>query len=160
MTMWIGGFISDFITSALMCWSRFHWEGRFIFIRMTLLHLVSETILLSGGFIVLPFRGYTIQETWYLSYNSLIARTFICITLLPITRFVIWYIQHRVEGVVVFDYKIDFSLFKFKTVANDTLQFNSYKWDNLPDNVKHNFDFARAMLISQSRSAIYNMNLK
>jgi len=32
---------------------------------------------------------------------------------LPIAHFVIWFIQHKIEGVVVFDYKQEFSPFKF-----------------------------------------------
>jgi hypothetical protein len=131
VTMWIGVFISDFVTSSLMCWSRFQWGGRFVFIRMIVLHLLSEAILLSGGFIVLPFRGYTMQETWHLSYDSLIARTIICIILLPVARYIIWYIQHRVEGVVVFDYKKNFNPFKFGIDPNDSVQFNANGWDKI-----------------------------
>jgi hypothetical protein len=158
--MMVAVFAADFVTSALMCWSRLHWHGKNVILRMVILHVVSETIIISTGFIVDPFRGYSIQDTWGFAKDSFLACSIIMLGLLPFVRYAIWYIQHRVEGVVVFDYKIDFRVFKFKALANDTLQFNSYKWDQLPDNVKQNFDFARAMLISQSRSAIYNMNLK
>ena len=131
VTMWVGVFLSDLITSALMSWSRFHWNGRFVFLRMIILHLVSECIMLSGSFIVLPFRGYSITETWHLNYDSLIARTIVSLALVPIARFVSWYIQHRIEGVVVFDYKQEFSPFKFGINPNDSVQFNATGWDRV-----------------------------
>jgi hypothetical protein len=128
VTMWIGIFLSDFITSALMSWSRFHWNGRLVFLRMIILHLLSECIMLSGSFIVLPFRGYTVAETWHLNCDSFIARSIMSLLMLPLARFITWYIQYKVEGVVVFDYKSEFSLFKLSVTPTDSVHFHTLGW--------------------------------
>jgi len=50
---------------------------------------------------------------------------------LPIAHFVIWFIQHKIEGVVVFDYKQEFSPFKFGIKPTDSVQFNANGWDKI-----------------------------
>jgi uncharacterized PurR-regulated membrane protein YhhQ (DUF165 family) len=131
LTNWFTIFFSDFVSSALMCWSRFYWNGKFMAIRMVILHCVGEIVLLSGAFIVLPYYGYSTAETWHIIYTSFIARTILCIILLPVARFVIWFIQHNIEGVVVFDYKADFNPFKFGINPTDSVQFNADGWDTV-----------------------------
>ncbi len=131
LTNWFTIFFSDFVSSALMCWSRFHWNGKFMLIRMVILHCVGEIVLLSGAFIVLPYYGYNTAETWHIVYTSFIARTIVCIILLPIARFAIWFIQHQIEGVVVFDCKADFNPFKVGINPTDSVQFNATGWDKI-----------------------------
>ncbi len=60
--------------------------------------------------------------------QAFIARTIISIILLPFARYIIWYIQNRVEKVVVFDYKKDFNPFKFGIDPQDSVQFNADGW--------------------------------
>ncbi len=119
-TMWFSAlsncifiYLSDFVCSALMCWSRFHWNGRFLIFRVLILHLLSEAIFLIDSFISLKFNGYPVGQILNMQLNNFFARTIMCIILLPIAHFVIWFIQHKIEGVVVFDYKQEFSPFKF-----------------------------------------------
>lgn len=131
LVMWISVFLSDFVTSALMCWFRFKCNGRFIFFRMILLHLISEAIMLSGSFIVLPFRGYTIAETWHISYDSFIARGIMSLLMLPLARLITWYIQHKIEKVVVFDYKCQFFPFKLNITPTDSVHFHTVVWDKI-----------------------------
>jgi uncharacterized PurR-regulated membrane protein YhhQ (DUF165 family) len=160
LTMLIGVFISDFVASALMCWSRFQLNGRFILIRMLVLHCMSEIIILSGSFIVSPYNGFSSIDTWMLVKDAFIGRCLIMIILLPVARYVIWYIQHRVEGVVVFDYKNNFSPFKFGLNLHDALQFKSSEWKIMPNKMKKNFNFVRAMLISQSQTTNCNITIR
>ncbi len=135
-TMWINSamtwvlvFLSDYITSALMCSSRFQFNGRFVLPRMLILHLLGEIIILSGNFVVLPANGYSIEQTWHIVVSIFLARTISSLMLLPVARLVVWFIQHKVEGVVVFDYKKDFNPFKFKVDPNLSVQFNTTGWD-------------------------------
>jgi uncharacterized PurR-regulated membrane protein YhhQ (DUF165 family) len=137
-TMWVSAlnncivvYFSDFISSALMCWSRFQFNGRFVLIRIIILHIVSEMILLTGSFVVLSYNGYNIQQIIPMIYSGFIARAIVSIIMLPFARFAIWFIQHKIEGVVVFDYKTDFSPFKFNINPADSVQFNANGWDKI-----------------------------
>jgi uncharacterized PurR-regulated membrane protein YhhQ (DUF165 family) len=137
-TMWVSAavssifvFFSDYITSALMCWSRFHWNGRFIGIRILILHCLSEVILAFGAIISLSFNHYGLLEIYNFVINSFIARTIISIILLPVIRLIVWFIQNKIEGVVVFDYKRDFNPFKFKVDPNLSVQFSATGWDKV-----------------------------
>jgi hypothetical protein len=137
-TMWISAitncifiFISDYLCSALMCWSRFQWNGRFILVRILLLHLISEIVLLSDNFISLTYNGYNINEIFTMIGNGFMARTIMSIMLLPFVRILIWYIQHKIEGVVVFDLSAKFNPFKFGINPTDSVQFNADGWDKI-----------------------------
>jgi uncharacterized PurR-regulated membrane protein YhhQ (DUF165 family) len=134
-TMWVSAvlvclfmFLSDYITSALMCWSRFQWNGRFMIIRMVLLHCLSEAILLSALLISFPYNGYSLIETIGFIKTMFIARSIFACLLFPFARYIIWYIQNRVEKVVVFDYKKEFNPFKFGIDPQDSVQFNADGW--------------------------------
>jgi uncharacterized PurR-regulated membrane protein YhhQ (DUF165 family) len=131
ITMLFGMFISDFITSSLMCWSRFQWNGKFVMIRIIILHCLAESIILSGGFITGAMSGFSMAQIWQFSYDSFLARSIMMIILLPFARFIIWYIQHKIEGVVVFDYKATFNPFKFGINPADSVQFNADGWDKI-----------------------------
>ena len=130
-TMWLGMFVSDFVTSSLMCLSRFQCNGKFIIARVAILHCLAEAIMLSGGFIAGPLTGVPVPTIWKYSIDSFIARSIIMIILLPFARFIIWYIQHKIEGVVVFDYKATFNPFKFSINPSDYIQFSADGWDKL-----------------------------
>ncbi len=124
-------FTSDFVTSGLMCWSRFQWNGRYLIVRMIILHILSESIIISTGFIASPFNGYSLHETCIFARDAFYARTIIMITLMPAARCVIWYIQHKIEGVVVFDLAATFNPFKFGINPADSVQFNANGWDKI-----------------------------
>ncbi len=124
MTMCFAVFVSDLVASALMCWSRFHWNGKYLVIRVLILHVISETIILSTGFIVDPLHGYSLLETWIFARDAFFARTIIMIALLPVVKFVIWFIRHKIEGVIVFDLSVRFNPFKFNINPADSVQFS------------------------------------
>jgi uncharacterized PurR-regulated membrane protein YhhQ (DUF165 family) len=148
--MLIGMLISNLISSALMTWSKFHWNGRHILIRVLVLHLVSEIIILSTSFITEPLTGYTLQETWIWTRQLLLARTIIMIALLPFARYAVYLLQHKVEGVVVFDYKKDFKIFTFKVSLDDSAQFNADQWYTLSPKMKKEFNCERSVLLYNS----------
>jgi uncharacterized PurR-regulated membrane protein YhhQ (DUF165 family) len=157
---WMVIFISDYITSALTSWSRIKFNGRFLILRTVVLNIISESILLSSSFIILPFNGYSIENTVHTFYSIFLARAIMSIMLLPIVRCIIWYIQHRIEHVVVFDYKKDFNPFKFAVNLHDAIQFDTKEWNIMPNTLKKNFNFARAMMIYQSTHAICRFTVK
>lgn len=148
--MWVIIFISDMITSALMAWSKFHWSGRFVMIRVIILHVLSELIIVSSTLITAPLTGYTWAEAWTWTIDSFIARTFIMILLLPIVRYTIYLLQNKIEGVVVFDYKKDMKIFTFKVNNDDTAQFKTKDWNELSWQTKKEFNVERAVLLYNS----------
>jgi uncharacterized PurR-regulated membrane protein YhhQ (DUF165 family) len=157
---WISVFFANVTISVLTCWSRFNWNGRFVIIRAIMLHFSSEIILLSGFFITMPYNGYSVTETINFVKSAFIARTVVSMILLPFARCIIWYIQHQIERVVVFDYKQDFSPFKFAVNLHDAIQFDTKEWSIMPNTLKKNFNFARAMTIYQSSNANCRFTVK
>lgn len=131
LTNWICVFLADYAASALMCESRFQFNGRFTMSRMIIIHCISEIILLSSNFISAPSYGYSMHEIYFFVWNGFIARTIMSLMLLPFARIVVWFIQHKIEGVVVFDYKRDFNPFKFKVDPNLSVQFSATGWDKI-----------------------------
>lgn len=128
---WIVIFLSDYVTSVLTAWSRFQWGGKFLILRTIILNLVSESILLSSSFVILPFNGYSFASTIHIVYNILIARLLISLMLLPLVRLIIWVIQHKIEHVVVFDVNAKFTPFKLNINHADTVYFNTDGWDKI-----------------------------
>ena len=128
---WVVVFFSDYVTSALMCESRFQFNGRFLLVRMIILHCLAEAILVSGGLIILPFNGYSMPDTLHIMLGTFIARTASSIIMLPFARFAIWLIQHKVEKVIVFDLRTGFNPFKFGINPSDSVQFNADGWDKI-----------------------------
>lgn len=148
--MWITLFVADLLTSALMSWSKFHWNGRFLIIRILLLHLFSEIIILSSTMITAPEIVYSMSESWGWTRDSFYARTIIMIFLLPFARYAVYLLQHKVEGVVVFDYKKDFKIFTFKVSLDDSAQFNAEQWYTLSPKMKKEFNCERSVLLYNS----------
>jgi uncharacterized PurR-regulated membrane protein YhhQ (DUF165 family) len=131
--MLVSMLLVDYITSALMCWSKFHWKGKLLIFRIAILHCIAEIIINAGGFIIEPFHGYSFSESWKFAFDSFCARSIIMICLLPIVSIVIWWIQNRLEGVIVFDLNVRFAPFKFKINPNDSVQFIVQEWKMLPN---------------------------
>lgn len=123
-TMWIGMLFADFATSSLMCWSRFQCNGKFLAIRVVVLHCLAEIIILSGGFIAGSLSGESFSTIWHFSVDSFLARSIVMLALLPVAKLVIWYIQHKVEHVIVFDLKSTFNIFNFNINPNDSVMFS------------------------------------
>ena len=130
-TMWVsalincvGVFLSDYIGSILMCWSRFQLSGKFVMARILILHLLSEVILLTGGFISLKYNHYSDYDIIKMLTGAFMARTSIALILLPVARVVIWAIQHKVEHVIVFDLKFNINPFKLNIDNNNSVQFS------------------------------------
>lgn len=133
INMLISMFVADYITSALMCWSKFHWKGKNIVIRMAILHCIAELIIGSGWLLIGPMHGYTVAECWRQVLDSFYARTLVMIALLPVGSFVIKWIQSSLEGVTVFDLNIRFSPFKFKINPEESVQFSTADWHKIAD---------------------------
>lgn len=162
-TMWVSAamgwlciFMGDYITSTLMCVSRFYCNGRFMMVRIVILHFIGEIVLLSGYFVTMPFNGYSMANTFHVIWQTFFARTIMCIILLPIARLVIWFIQCKIEGVVVFDYKQQFNLFKFGIKPNDSVQFNTISWDKVDVN---NVDLKKIAVQFYSSRALVNIKI-
>jgi hypothetical protein len=125
-------------------------------LRIVILHCIGEIVLLSGYFVTMPFNGYSMTNTYHVILQTFIARTIMCIILLPIARLVIWVIQHKIERVVVFDYKQQFNLFKFGIKPNDSVQFNTISWDKVDVN---NVDLKKIAVQFYSSRALVNIKI-
>lgn len=89
-----------------------------------ILHLLSEIILLTGGYISLKYNHYNDYDIIKMLTGAFIARTSIALILLPIARVVIWAIQHKIEHVIVFDLKFDINPFKINIDNNNSVMFS------------------------------------
>lgn len=122
ITMLFCMFFSDFITSSLICWSRFQFNGKYLAVRIVILHCVAESVVLLGGIAGLMV-GISINEIWHFSVDSFLARSIVMLALLPVAKLVIWFLQHKVEHAIVFDLKSTFNIFNFKINSNDSVMF-------------------------------------
>ena len=128
---WVIVFMSDYFVSSFTCASRSFFNGKFIWFRTIIINLVADCILLAGNFISMPYNGYSMAETYHYIFAVFIARNIVTIGMLPFVRFVVWFIQNKIEGVVVFDYKSDFNPFKFGINPTDSVQFNATGWEKI-----------------------------
>jgi uncharacterized PurR-regulated membrane protein YhhQ (DUF165 family) len=135
ITMLIGMFLADCVTSSLICWSKFQFNGQYLAVRILILHCISEIIVLSGGFITGTMVGFSINTIWHFSIDSFLARSLVMLVLLPFIKIIIWFIQHKIERAIVFDLKSTFNIFKFNINSNDFVMFNVGNNDH--DNVGH-----------------------
>lgn len=156
ITMLIGMFLSDYVTSALMCWSRFHWNGRFLMLRIAILHCIGELIINSGGMIVQPLNGYSLQESWMMCCNSFYARSLVMLALLPIARVVIWGIQNYLEKVIVFEYNNQYKFFKFVIDPSKMIFFDAKQWKICPNKKELNIEKTAA----QYNSSFADINIR
>lgn len=153
-TMWVSAltnclaiFFSDYISSALMAWSKFYWNGRLLLLRVILLHIISEMIILSANFITLPYNGYPISQVWVMTGNGFIARTIVSLILLPVTGFTIWYLQEKIEKVVAFDTGRDsWNIFHWNVDSKNTVQFDAKEWSRLSAEKKKRVDVNKIAL--------------
>lgn len=137
ITMLCGMFLSDCITSSLICWSRFQFNGKYLAVRIVILHCIAEVIVLSGGFISETISGYPLNQIWNLSVDSFLARSIVMLALLPVAKMVIWFIQHRIEHAIVFDLKSTFNIFRFNINPNDSVMFSVGSNNDSDNNVGH-----------------------
>jgi uncharacterized PurR-regulated membrane protein YhhQ (DUF165 family) len=158
-TMMFSMFIADYITSAIMCWSKFHWKGKLLIVRMAILHCISEIIINAGDFIVDPMNGYSFAECWRFSLDSFYARSIVMICFLPMAKLVIWWIQNRLEGVIVFDLNIKFAPFKFKINPNESVQFIAQEWREMSDVEKNKLDIAKFVMEYLSSQATVKIKI-
>ncbi len=146
ITMLFSMFIADYISSALMCWSKFHCRGKYLIFRMIVLHCVGELIICSGWILIGPFYGYSYQQCIGDSLDSFYARSIIMIGLLPIAKLAIWWVQNHLENVVVFDLNVRFAPFKFKINPNESVQFIAQEWKTMPSIEKDNLDISKFVI--------------
>ncbi len=159
LMMLVSMFLADYITSTLMCWSKFHWRGKYLIFRMIALHCLGELIIGSGWLIIGPFNGYNYQQCISDSFDSFYARSIIMICLLPLVRLVIWWIQNHLENVVVFDLNIRFAPFKFKINPNESVQFIAQEWKAMPNIEKDNLDISKFVMEYLSSQATVKIKI-
>jgi uncharacterized PurR-regulated membrane protein YhhQ (DUF165 family) len=146
-TMWVSAaviaiavFFADYCATILMSQSRYYFKGRWLFLRLIIVHCVTELILLSVALIQMPYNGYTIEEAFRSMYQMFIARAISVSCLAPFVMFIIWFIQNRIEKVVSFDAKKNWNIFKWSIEDRDTLQFDSKQWSKLSAQEKLKLD--------------------
>jgi len=146
-TMWVSAsiialavFFADYFATVFMSQSRYYFKGRWLFIRLIVVHCVTEMILLSVALIQMPYNGYTMAEAWRSMYQMFIARAISVSCMAPFVMFTIWFIQNRIEGVVSFDSKKNWNIFKWSIEDKDSVQFDSEQWSKLSAQEKLKLD--------------------
>lgn len=114
LSLWIGMFISDYIICLLMSWSKFYMNGRYLLLRIAILHIISEILLQVGGIITDALRGMSMTDNIQLLIDSMVGRTVMMLLLLPVATWVIRFLQYKVEHIIVYDFKRNLSIFRLK----------------------------------------------
>ena len=153
-TMWVSSlmlcitiFIADYVATVLMARIKLLTKSRFLLMRLIMIHCITEAILVSGGFITMPYNGYSFHDTLHLIYGVFISRTIVSFVLLPFSGFVIWYIQDKVEQVVAFDTGRDsWNIFHWNIDHKNTVQFSAKDWSRLSAEKKKRVDISKIAL--------------
>lgn len=151
-------FIADYITATIMCWSKFHCKGKMLLLRVLILHLIAEIIINSGGLIVELLHGHRFHQSLLNALDSFYARSIAMLILFPIVRVIIWWLQHQVEKVIIFDLNPKFAPFKFKINHHESVQFITQEWQMLPVIEQSNLDIMQ--LVQDYCSNQANITLK
>jgi uncharacterized PurR-regulated membrane protein YhhQ (DUF165 family) len=136
----IGIFIADYFATVFMSNSRIYFKGNFLVVRLIIVQIVTETILVSTGFIIMPYNGYSMAEAFQSIWQLFIARNIVGLCLSPIAILGIWFIQNRIEKVVSFDSKKNWNIFKCNIEDKDSVQFDSEQWRKLSAQEKLKLD--------------------
>lgn len=153
-TMWVSSlmlcitiFIADYVATVLMARIKLLTKSRFLLFRLIIIHCITESILVSGGFVTMPYNGYSFNDTVHLIYGVFISRTLISLLLLPISGLVIWYIQEKIEQVVAFDTGRDsWNIFHWNINDKNTVQFDATEWSKLSAEKKKRVDISKIAL--------------
>lgn len=153
-TMWVSSamscvviFLADYFSTSIMSYSKFMYNGRFMFLRMIIVHILSEVILSGGTFVSLPYNGYSIADTWNIVYNTFFARTIMSVIMLPFTIGIVVFIQHHIEKVVSFDNSRNFwNIFQWSIQDKSTVQFDYEQWNRLSAERKKRVDISKIAL--------------
>lgn len=137
-TVWVSAlmsmvsiFVADYFATVFMAHSRFYFKGGLLIVRLLTIQVVTEMILLSTGFIIMPYNGYSLSETLHTMWQLFVARSVIGLCLSPLAMISIWFIQNRIEQVVSFDSKKSWNIFRWSIEDKDSVQFDARQWGNL-----------------------------
>jgi uncharacterized PurR-regulated membrane protein YhhQ (DUF165 family) len=139
-TMWVSAasgwfciFLAEWVSALFMSQTRFKVRARFMVLRIALSHCIAELILISAYIVTMPFNGYSWHDTFQIMYSTFIARTISSILMLPLVRVVVWFIQNKVEEVVVFEYNNQYRFLRFSIDPSRIVFFDSQEWNSCPN---------------------------
>lgn len=166
-TMWISSamsciviFLADYFSTSVMSYSKFIYNGRFIFFRMILVHLTSEMILSGGTFVSLPYNGYSLIDTWHIVYSTFCARTIMSVIILPFIVAIVMVIQRYIERVISFDINgASWNIFHWNIDNKHTVQFDAQEWVALSSTKKKQIDIDEIATQYYSSHAIVQIKI-
>lgn len=130
-------FFAEYFATILMVKSRLYFHGNLVFLRVILIQCITEMVLLSTSFIIMPYNGYSLPELYHAMLQTFISRTVYATALAPISVFMIWVIQHYIEKVVCFDVNPDWNVFDWQIHDRSTVKISTKDWDALPKDLKN-----------------------
>lgn len=155
-TGWLCVFFAEWVSAMFMCQTRFRVRARFMLLRIAFGHCIAEFILISGYVITMPFNGYSWHDTAHIMYHTFMARTISSVMMLPLVRIVVWFIQNKVEEVVVFEYHNQYRFLKFSIDPSRIVFFDSEEWNRCPN--KKDLDIEKIAL--QYNSSFADVKIK
>lgn len=155
-TGWLCIFFAEWVSAMFMCQTRFRVRARFMLLRIAFGHCIAEVILISGYIITMPFNGYSWHDTAHIMYHTFMARTISSVMMLPLVRIVVWFLQNKVEEVVVFEYHNQYRFLKFSIDPSRIVFFDSDEWNRCPN--KKDLDIEKIAL--QYNSSFADVKIK
>lgn len=129
-------FVADYLSSVFTAQGRYYFKGTMIFIRLIIVHLITEALLLSWALLQMPYNGYTMTQAYQSMIDTFAVRLFSSAILGLVAVFVIWVIQHYIEKVVCFDLQPDWNVFDWQINDKSTVKISTKDWDSLPKHLK------------------------
>jgi len=132
-------FIADYISSVFTAQSKYYFKGAKIFIRLILVHLITEVLLLSGALLQMPYNGYSMGQTYQSMYDMFMVRLLSSSILGIIAMGVIWVLQAYIEKIICLDVKPDWNLFKISIDESRTILLDINTWNKASKQTRADF---------------------
>lgn len=108
----IGTFLGDMFSARYVPKLKILLNGKYMFIRLFLCQVVSETLVTSSYLISFLTNNYTFKATITLILNTIVIKSIIALLLYPLARIVIKRIK-KIEQLEGFDFKQDYKTLAF-----------------------------------------------
>jgi sterol desaturase/sphingolipid hydroxylase (fatty acid hydroxylase superfamily) len=132
-------FVADYLSSVFTAQSKYYFKGAQVFIRLIIVHLITEGLLLSWALLQMPYNGYSMQQTYQSMYDMFMVRLFSSSILGIIAMMVIWILQTYIEKIICLDVKPDWNLFKISIDESRTVLLDIDTWNKASKQTKADF---------------------
>lgn len=132
-------FVADYLSSVFTAQSKYYFKSAKVFIRLIIVHLITELLLLSGALLQMPYNGYSMQQAYQSMYDMFMVRLVSSSILGIIAMVVIWVLQTYVEKIICLDIKPDWNLFKISIDGSRTILLDINTWSKASKQKRERF---------------------